>query len=147
MFFVAREGIAMKKIIMVILLYANGTFAYAGQCYLNAISEPVMHLADYYHSFAATSFRVFCDQSYAIKFSSQNLRSSDGSSYVSNGTYRLKTRMSISGPIRNQWNVPLSQSKNSKESKYVIAVRLEEQPSIRTPVGIYSDVIYVNLLF
>jgi hypothetical protein len=55
--------------------------------------------------------------------------------------------MSISGPVRNQWNIPLSQSGNSKDSKYVIAVRLEEQPSIRTPVGIYSDVIFVNLLF
>ncbi len=137
----------MKKNIMVILLYANCTVANAGQCYLNAISEPVMQLTDYYHSFAATSFRVFCDQAYAIKFNSQNLRSSDGSSFVSNGSYRLKTRMSISGPVRNQWNVPLSQSGNSKDSKYVIAVRLEEQPSIRTPVGIYSDVIFVNLLF
>lgn len=48
----------MKKIIIVTLLYANSALVNAGQCYLNAISEPVMHLADYYHSFAATSFRV-----------------------------------------------------------------------------------------
>jgi hypothetical protein len=137
----------MKKMTMVILLYANCTLTYAGQCSLDSISEPVMHLADYYRSQAATSFKVFCNQAYSIRFTSLNLRSSDGSSYVSNGNYQLKTQMSISGPVRNQWNVPLSQAGGSKDNKYVIAVRLEENPSVRTPVGTYSDVIYVSLLF
>lgn len=132
---------------MVILLSANSTLMYAGQCSLDSVSEPVMRLANYYHSQSATSFRVFCDQAYSIQFSSLNLSSSDGSSYVSNGPYRLKTRMNISGPVRNQWNVPLSQSGALKDSKYIIAVRLEEQPSIRTPVGTYRDVVFISLLF
>lgn len=50
--------------------------------------------------------------------------------------------MSIFGLIRNQWNIPLSKSGNSKNSKYIIEVRLDGQLSISTAVDLYSDVLF-----
>ncbi len=80
MLFVARKGYYNEKNYHDHFTLCKLCFRLCGTMLFKVlISEPVMHLADYYHSFAATSFKVFCDQSYAIKFSSQNLRSSDGS--------------------------------------------------------------------
>ena len=122
------------------------SLAHADKCSMSSLTEPQMRLAAYYHSQAATSFNVSCSRAYTIRFNSMNLRSREGDSYVSNGPYKVATRMIINGPVNNMWNVPLSANASGK-SKYIISVHLEEQPSTRIPAGIYRDVISVNLSF
>lgn len=137
----------MKSSLFLMVGMFFASVSYASQCSVGELSESKMRLGSYYKSQAATSFSVRCDQSYSIKFNSLNLNSSDGASFVSNGAYRLKTRMSISGANSNLWNVPLSGRASSLGQKYVVAVQLEDQPSIRVPAGKYRDVIYVSLSF
>ena len=136
----------MRKIMTAVIATLLSPALYAGPCMLGAPTEPHMRLGEYYKSQSATSFHVSCDRGYAIRFNSMNLRSTDGASYVTNGRYRLRTRMSIAGPVENLWNVPLSQTSGT-DNKYIIAVQLEEQPSIRVPAGIYRDMVYVYLTF
>lgn len=119
---------------------------YAGQCSMGQITEPRMRLGTYYQSQAATAFRVNCDAAYTIRFNSLNLRGSDGSSFVTNGPYKLRTRLTVAGPVENRWNVPLT-ANNHTDSKYIISVRLEDSPSMNVPAGTYRDMVYVNLSF
>ena len=125
---------------------ANSMYVYAGQCSMGQITEPRMRLGTYYQSQAATSFRVNCDAAYTIRFNSRNLRSSDGSSFVTNGPYKLRTRLTVAGPVENLWNVPLS-ANTRQDNKYIISVRLEDRPSTNVPAGTYRDMVYVNLSF
>ena len=135
----------MKGLIFsTLLITVSSSAVMANQCGLDSFSESQLRLGSYYRSQAATSLNVNCSQAYTIKFASQNLVSSDGASFVSNGAYKLKARMSISGATRNLWNVPLSAQGSNK---YVVAVQLEDAPSIRVPAGRYTDMIYVNLSF
>jgi hypothetical protein len=92
---------------------------------------------------AATSFHVNCDSAYTIRFNSMNLRSMDGSSLC---PYKLRTRLTVAGPVDNLWNVPLT-ANTHKDNKYIISVRLEDRPSIQVPAGTYRDMVYVNLSF
>lgn len=136
----------MKRLCLLCLTYSFFSISYAASCTVGSVTEPKMILASYYHSQSATSFSVNCDRGYSILFSSMNLSSADGTSYVSNGAYKLRTRLTISGPVENLWNVPLVANATGT-NRYIIAVHLEEQPSIRTPAGVYRDIIYVNLSF
>ncbi|MEG0481962.1 MAG: hypothetical protein RR575_06200 [Acinetobacter sp.] len=137
----------MKTFLLTLIMFSIATSSYASQCSMGDVSETYMRLGSYYKSQTATSFSVRCDQSYSIRFSSLNLSSADGDSFVSNGNYRLRTRMSISGANANLWNVPLSAQASNQGHKYVVAVQLEDQPSIRVPAGKYRDIIFVNLSF
>ncbi|WP_227539772.1 hypothetical protein [Acinetobacter sp. MB5] len=119
---------------------------YAASCSVSGVTEPMMRLANYYHSQSATSFTVNCDQGYSIRFSSMNLYSTDGASFLSNGPNKIRTRMTVSGPVGNLWNVPLT-ANTTGTNRYIISVHLEEEPKVSTPAGIYRDVIYVNLSF
>ncbi|MHA3060538.1 hypothetical protein ACX1N5_08470 [Acinetobacter sp. ANC 4636] len=136
----------MKSVFILCLACSVMSTTYAASCSVGNVTEPKMMLASYYHSQSATSFSVNCDRGYSILFSSMNLRSADGTSYVSNGAYKLRTKLTISGPVENLWNVPLT-ANTTGTNRYIIAVHLEEQPSIRTPAGVYRDMIYVNLSF
>lgn len=136
----------MKKFLACIVLCGLGSTTYAGQCSLGTVTDSRMFLASYYHSQAATAFNVNCDHAYNITFSSANLQDVNGLSFVSNGAYRLRTRLTVSGPVENKWNVPLT-ARSTGMSKYVIAVHLEDRPSIQVPAGIYRDTVYVNLAF
>ena len=119
---------------------------YGSQCSLGNVTEPSMQLASYYNSQAATSFEVSCDRAYNILFKSDNLTGTDGTSYVTNGLYRLKTKMSILGAGKNIWGVPFSHESGHK-NKYVIAVQLLDQPFTGVPSGIYRDKISIYLMF
>ena len=70
-----------------------------------------------------------------------------GSSFVNNGTHRLRTSMSIMGAKTNLWNTPIAGHVSTTGHKYSVAVRLDEQPSLTTPAGRYTDELYINLLF
>ncbi len=135
----------MKILLGIIAYCALGTL-YAGQCSMGQITEPRMRLGSYYQSQAATSFHVNCDSAYTLRFNSMNLRSTDGSSFVTNGPYKLRTRLTVAGPVDNLWNVPLT-ANTHKDNKYIISVRLEDRPSIQVPAGTYRDMVYVNLSF
>lgn len=137
----------MKSLLVMLMVMGSLPVAYASQCSMGEFTENNMRLGSYYKSQTATSFSVRCDQSYSIRFNSLNLNSSDGNSFVSNGAYKLRTRMSIGGANTNQWNVPQTAQASSHGHKYVIAVQLEDEPSIRVPAGVYRDIIYVNLVF
>lgn len=133
----------------VLLICIACTFAgigHASQCSMGSVTDSQMYLASYYHSQAATAFNIKCDKSYNITFSSANLQNVNGWSFVSNGPYKLRTRLTVSGPVDNKWNVPLT-ARSTGTSKYVIAVHLEERPSIQVPAGVYRDTVYVNLAF
>ncbi len=135
----------MKVLLMWMLMFTS-SFTQAAQCSLGSFSESKMHLGNYYRSQTATSFNVNCDRAYMIQFSSMNLRSSDGASSVSNGQYKLNTRMSISGASQNLWNIPLTHDAGL-DSKYVIAVQLDDSPMRGVPAGIYRDMIFIKLMF
>ena len=106
-----------------------------------------MRLSTYRKSQAASSFRINCDQSYSIRFTSMNLRSPQGESAVSNGAYKLSTRMWIQGANKSEWNAMLSPNSPGKDNKYVVGVQLLEAPTINTPAGIYRDVVFISLSF
>ncbi|WP_371971060.1 hypothetical protein [Acinetobacter sp. AL9] len=76
-----------------------------------------------------------------------NLRDKHGSSFVNNGTHRLRTSMSVMGAKTNLWNTPIAGHASTTGHKYSVAVRLDEQPSLTTPAGRYTDELYINLLF
>lgn len=135
----------MKRL-LVCIVCSFGSVVYAGQCALGSVTDSRMFLAGYYHSQAATAFNIRCDHAYNITFSSANLQDVNGSSFVSNGAYKLRTRLTVSGPVDNKWNVPLT-ARSADSSKYIIAVHLEDRPSIQVPAGIYRDTVYVNLAF
>ena len=122
------------------------SIAHASQCSMGSVTDSRMYLASYYHSQAATAFNIQCDRAYNITFSSTNLQNINGLSFVSNGPYKLKTQLTVSGPVENKWNVPLT-ARGTGSDKHIIAVHLEEQPSIQVPAGIYRDTVYVNLAF
>ena len=135
----------MKRFLTCIVCSFAG-LVHASQCSMGSITDSKMYLAGYYHSQAATAFNIRCDRAYNITFSSANLQDVNGLSFVSNGAYRLRTRLTVSGPVENKWNVPLT-ARSTGMDKYVIAVHLEDRPSIQVPAGIYQDTVYVNLAF
>ena len=64
------------------------------------------------------------------------------------------TSMSIMGAKNNLRNTPIEGQASASEGrtsasghKYSVAVQLDEQPSLTTPAGRYTDELYVNLLF
>lgn len=134
------------KFLFACLSFLSIHCAYADPCSMSGLTDSQMRLSNYYHSQAATAFNVSCGQAYSIRFNSMNLRNREGESYLSNGAYKVATRMTINGPVENLWNVPLSANARGK-NKYIISVHLEEQPSTRIPAGTYQDVIYVNVSF
>lgn len=139
----------MKGLISLLILVAvaSSMTAHAKFCSLGAISEQDMHLSTYRKSQSASSFRINCDQAYSIRFTSMNLRSPQGESAVSNGAYKLSTRMWIQGANKSEWNTMLSPNSTDKDNKYVVGVQLLEAPTINTPAGIYRDVVYISLSF
>ena len=138
----------MKSLIPLLLCIAAGSpLAHAEQCAMDTVTESSMRLSGYLRSQAASSFRVRCGQAYNIRFSSMNLVSSNGDSYVRNGAFRLATRMRIEGANKNEWNALLSPRTAGRDNKFAVVVELEETPSVSTPAGIYRDVVYVSLAF
>ncbi|WP_180051759.1 hypothetical protein [Acinetobacter sp. YH12099] len=119
----------------------------AQDCTIGSVSESLLQMSSQYRSQTATSFNVRCDRGYSIQFSSHNLRDKHGSSFVNNGTHRLRTSMSIMGAKTNLWNTPIAGHVSTTGHKYSVAVRLDEQPSLTTPAGRYTDELYINLLF
>lgn len=55
--------------------------------------------------------------------------------------------MSIMGAKNNLRNTPIEGQTSASGHKYSVAVQLDEQPSLTTPAGRYTDELYVNLLF
>lgn len=118
-----------------------------GACTISSVGENNLQMRAKYRSQTATSFSVRCDRSYNIKFSSRNLMDNYGRSFVSNGRDRLSTQMSIRGAKQNLWNTPISGGVSTLGQKYIIVVQLNEQPSVSTPAGMYTDDLYVSLSF
>jgi hypothetical protein len=119
----------------------------AEACAISSVSENNLQMRAQYRSQTATSFSVRCDRSYNIKFSSRNLKDNYGRSFVSNGRDRINTQMSIRGARQNLWNTPISGGVSTLGQKYIIVVQLNEQPSVSTPAGMYTDDLYVSLSF
>ncbi|MGQ9374470.1 hypothetical protein ACUM6W_11615 [Acinetobacter tandoii] len=136
----------MKPIFLACLISMSCSTVYAAGCSVSGFSAPEMKLANYYHSQTATSFNVSCDRSYSISFRSQNLLNASGSSYVSNGPYKVKTQMNIRGASENLWGVQMRQKAGTNQ-KYIISAQLEENPLYSVPAGVYRDRIYVNVDF
>lgn len=136
----------MKSILLIsAALFSSMTFAAPSRCEMGRISETNMRLANYYNSQAASSFSVDCSGKYRIRFNSRNLQDTSGSSFVTNGPLKLKTRMTVSGAMENLWNVSTEQG--AGKNNYVIAVRLVERVNATTPAGIYRDTVFVNMVF
>lgn len=57
------------------------------------------------------------------------------------------TSMSIMGAKNNLRNTPIEGQTSAPGHKYSVAVQVDEQPSLTTPAGRYTDELYVNLLF
>ena len=119
----------------------------AQACTIGSVSESLLQMSAQYRSQTATSFNVQCDRGYSIQFSSRNLRDKHGSSFVNNGAHRLRTSMSIMGAKNNLWNTPIEGQTSASGHKYSVAAQLDEQLSLTTPAGRYTDELYVNLLF
>ena len=136
----------MKKYLL--MLFASILWIpIAEACSISSVSENNLQMRAQYRSQSATSFSVRCDRSYNIKFSSRNLMDNYGRSFVSNGRDRLSTQMSIRGARQNLWNTPITGGVSTLGQKYIIVVQLNEQPSVSTPAGIYTDDLYVSLSF
>ncbi len=105
-----------------------------------------MRLTSYQRSQSATSFNISCDSGYSILFNSQNLITPNGLSFVSNGPYKLRTRLNLTGTNENLWGVQLNQGAAQRQ-KYIISVRLEDNPLNGVPAGTYRDRISVEISF
>lgn len=135
------------KILLFLLCLGQISLVYAKQCQIERLTATQLNLNSSYLSQAATSFSVACDSRYAIQFNSRNLTNSTGSSYLSNEkNYKLRTQMNISGATASRWNSPISQPATN-QNKFVVLVQLMERPTAMTPVGVYKDNLYINLMF
>lgn len=135
------------KLGLLILAMCFNNLSYAGRCQIEKATASQLQLSSSYLSQAATSFSVACDSNYAIKFSSRNLTSPAGNSYlVSDRNHKIRTQMFISGATSSRWNTPISQPA-ADQTKFVVLVQLAEQPTASTPAGLYKDSLYVSLIY
>ncbi|OTG84760.1 hypothetical protein [Acinetobacter sp. ANC 4648] len=136
----------LKSSLLVLSLFCI-PICHAQTCQINRVTSTQLKLSSSYLSQAATSFTVSCETRYAIQFSSRNLTSPNGNSYLINqSNHKLRTQMNISGASSSRWNVPLSQPA-STNNKFIVLVQLLDRPNAITPSGTYSDNLYVSLLF
>jgi hypothetical protein len=136
----------MKKLFIFITTLLMSGIAAAQYCSIDGFTDSELRLASYQRSQAATSFNVSCDKGYSILFSSQNLINPDGTSYVSNGPYKLRTKLNLSGANSNLWGVKLDQN-SGKRQKYIISVQLVDNPYSGVPAGDYQDQISFDIDF
>lgn len=137
----------MMKKYLLILFSCVAWMPIVEACTIGSMTETFLQMKAEYRSQTATSFNVRCNRGYNIQFSSRNLRDNHGRSFVSNGPYRLNTRMSIIGAKANLWNTPITGSTSQMGHKYSVAVQLDERPSLAIPAGQYTDELYVSLSF
>jgi|SRR5690606_21576517 len=136
----------MKRLLVLIAGWAMSTLASAQYCSIDGFANDELRLQSYQRSQAATSFNISCDTGYSILFSSQNLTSADGMSYVSNGPYKLRTKLNLRGANNNVWGIPLQQSAAQRQ-KYIVSVQLIDNPLNGVPAGTYRDRISVDINF
>ncbi|NNH37678.1 hypothetical protein [Acinetobacter terrae] len=136
----------MNKFILIILGTLMSGMVAAQQCSIDGFTNSEMRLASYQRSQSATSFNISCDMGYSILFNSQNLITSNGMSYISNGSYKLRTKLNLRGANQNLWGVHLNQA-GAQRQKYIISVQLEDNPLNGVPAGIYRDRISVDISF
>ncbi|AWD70517.1 hypothetical protein [Acinetobacter schindleri] len=136
----------MKQLLLLIAVSAMSTMASAQYCSIDGFANDELRLQSYQRSQAATSFNISCDTGYSILFNSQNLVSTDGMSYVSNGTYKLRTKLNLRGASGNAWGVPLQQSAAQRQ-KFIVSVQLVDNPFNGVPAGTYRDRISVDINF
>ena len=136
----------MKKLFLFITALSVSEIAMAQYCSIDGFTTPELRLASYQRSQAATSFNISCDMGYSILFNSQNLVSSNGISYVSNGPNKLRTKLNLSGANSGLWGVRVNQGASQRQ-KYVVSVQLEENPFNGVPAGTYRDRISVDINF
>lgn len=136
----------MKKLLLLMSGLAISTIVSAQYCSIDGFANDELRLQSYQRSQAATSFNISCDAGYSILFNSQNLTSADGMSYVSNGPYKLRTKLNLRGANNNVWGVPLQQSAAQRQ-KYIVSVQLIDNPLNGVPAGRYSDRISVDISF
>lgn len=123
----------------------HGGIANAQHCSIDGFTNPELRLASYQRSQSATSFNISCDTGYSILFNSQNLVSSSGVSYVSNGPYKLRTKLNLTGANSNLWGE--AQSGAAQRQKYIVSVQLEDNPLNGVPAGRYSDRVSIDISF
>ncbi|WP_445660401.1 hypothetical protein [Acinetobacter sp. F16] len=136
----------MNKFILIILGALMSEMVAAQQCSIDGFTNSEMRLASYQRSQSATSFNISCDASYSILFNSQNLITPNGMSYISNGPYKLRTKLNLRGANQNLWGVHLNQA-GAQRQKYIISVQLEDNPLNGVPAGIYRDRVSVDISF
>lgn len=136
----------MKQLLLLIAVSAMSTMASAQYCSIDGFANDELRLQSYQRSQAATSFNISCDTGYSILFNSQNLVSTDGMSYVSNGAYKLRTKLNLRGAIGNAWGVPLQQSAAQRQ-KFIVSVQLVDNPFNGVPAGTYRDRISIDINF
>ncbi|MGE8560413.1 MAG: hypothetical protein ACN6NJ_05640 [Acinetobacter sp.] len=136
----------MKKIILIWIGTLISSGVAAQQCSIDGFTSAEMRLTSYQRSQSATSFNISCDSGYSILFNSQNLITPNGVSFVSNGPYKLRTRLNLTGANENLWGVQLNQGAAQRQ-KYIISVRLEDNPLNGVPAGTYRDRISVEISF
>ncbi|HJF28386.1 hypothetical protein NI467_10950 [Acinetobacter bohemicus] len=137
----------MKKLFLLIIALSVSAITEAAKyCSIDGFSNSELRLASYQRSQAATSFNISCDTSYSILFNSQNLISPDGMSYVSNGPYKLRTKLNLSGANSGLWGVRLKQNPTQRQ-KYIVSVQLVDNPYNGVPAGHYQDQISVDIDF
>ena len=138
-------GVKMKKLFLFILVSMGG-IANAQHCSIDGFTNPELRLASYQRSQSATSFNISCDTGYSILFNSQNLVSSSGVSYVSNGPYKLRTKLNLTVANSNLWGVRLNQGAAQRQ-QYIVSVQLEDNPLNGVPAGRYSDRVSIDISF
>ena len=136
----------MKQLFLFIAVSAMSAIASAQYCSIDAFANDELRLQSYQRSQAAMSFNISCDTGYSILFNSQNLVSGDGMSYVSNGAYKLRTKLNLRGASNNAWGVPLQQSAAQRQ-KFIVSVQLVDDPFNGVPAGTYRDRISVDINF
>ena len=136
----------MNKFILIILGTLMSEMVAAQQCSIDGFTNSEMRLASYQRSQSATSFNISCNTGYSILFNSQNLITSNGMSYISNGSYKLRTKLNLRGANQNLWGVHLHQA-GAQRQKYIISVQLDDNPLSGVPAGMYRDRISVDISF
>ncbi|MQW93313.1 hypothetical protein GHJ48_13105 [Acinetobacter sp. dk771] len=120
--------------------------AHGQHCRVGNTTSNQMQLHPIYMSQSAMSFSVDCNQSYGVRFSTRNLQSNTGRSFLMNDqNYKLRTQMQIIGASANNWNAVLPG--NGINNKYTVMVQVVDSPSEFTPAGKYMDNLYISLVF
>ena len=136
------------RIVLIVMLMTGllSAMSAQAQCTVSNLITANLVLSPVQDSQSNTAFTARCDQPYNISFRSLHLQNTQGLSYLQNRQSQLRTQMTLSGAVSNEWLTPQLQAANS-DHQYIVVVRLLDAVGVMTLAGEYTDYIYADISY